>query len=63
MAKKKAKQMVCCTPGKYPPVAILLLIIGVLWLLQDLQVIAINLPWLPIALIVFTLGIMKHHMK
>ncbi len=40
----------------FPTIPILLLIIGTLWLLSDLEVITIDIPWFPIILIVFAIG-------
>jgi hypothetical protein len=42
--------------SKFPTLAIILLVLGVIWLLNDLDVLAINLPWIPIALIIVAVG-------
>ncbi|MBR9678079.1 MAG: hypothetical protein GOU97_02190 [Nanoarchaeota archaeon] len=50
-----------CPKGK-KGFSMTLLLIGVLWLLSDLKVIALNLPWWPILLIVVAMGLlMKPH--
>jgi len=41
---------------KFPTLAIILLITAVLWLLSDLFVININIPWIPIVLIIVAIG-------
>lgn len=43
---------------RFPCGAVLVLIIGVLWLLQDLKVLAWNVPWLPILVILVALKMM-----
>jgi len=35
---------------KFPAFAVILLLISISWLLNDLRIITINLPWLPIIL-------------
>jgi len=50
----------CCS-GKFPTFAVVILAIGVIWLLNDLNVFSINIPWLPVVLIVLAIGgIIKH---
>ena len=41
---------------RFPTFAIILLVLGLVWLLNDTKVIAINLPWIPIILIVIAIG-------
>ena len=41
---------------KFPTLAVGLLVVGVLWLLTELEVLMINVPWIPIILIVVSLG-------
>ncbi|MFH1850124.1 MAG: hypothetical protein ABH879_08155 [archaeon] len=43
----------CC---KFPTFAAILIVIGVVWLLNDLNVFSINIPWLPLVLIVLGAG-------
>jgi len=42
--------------GKFPILATILLIVGVIWLLTELKVIAIPIPWIPVVLIVIAIG-------
>jgi hypothetical protein len=42
---------------KFPTLAIILLVIGFVWFLNDLGFLAVNLPWIPLVLIVVALGI------
>jgi hypothetical protein len=42
--------------GGFPTVAVILLVVGIVWLLSDLGVITVSIPWWPIILIVIALG-------
>lgn len=46
----------CCGTRRFPTFAIFILIIGIFWLLNDLEVITIGIPWVPVILIVLALG-------
>ena len=41
---------------RFPTLAIGLLLVGTIWLLNDLNVIAINIPWIPVVIIIIALG-------
>ena len=56
MDKKQSKS--CCS--KFPILPAVILIIGVLWLLKDLGVLGFSLPWLPIIIIIASLGMFCH---
>ncbi len=61
MAKRKTKQI--CSSGNFPTFAFLLLVIGVLWLLAELNVITVAIPWWPVILIVVALGMLLKKKK
>jgi hypothetical protein len=42
--------------GKFPTFPVLLLVVGILWLLSELQVITVAIPWWPVILIIVSLG-------
>ncbi len=41
---------------KFPTFAVILLVVGFIWLLNELQVIAINIPWIPVVLVIVAIG-------
>ena len=52
MAKKNEKEM-CC---RFPTFAVILLAVGLIWLLNDLNVIAVNVPWIPLIIVIVAIG-------
>ena len=42
---------------KFPTLALILLSIGVIWLLQELNILRIDIPWIPIVLIIIAIGL------
>ncbi len=53
-----------CFAGRFPTFAVILLVFSVLWLLSDLGVITVRIPWLPIVLMVVATGwIMEFYSK
>ena len=42
---------------KFPTFGVILLVIGVVWLLSELGIVIINVPWIPLLLIVVAIGI------
>lgn len=43
--------------GRFPTFPVIILVIAVIWLLNDLKVIAVDVPWIPVVLIVIAIGI------
>jgi hypothetical protein len=41
----------------FPTLAIILLIFAVVWLLREMEVIEINVPWLLVVLIIIAIGV------
>ena len=57
------KNDICCGGG-FPTFALVVLVIGILWLLNDLKIFSFEIPWLPVVLIVVAIGwIIKHNKK
>jgi uncharacterized membrane protein YoaK (UPF0700 family) len=42
---------------KFPTLAVVLLILAVIWLINDMGYLAIKIPWIPVILIVVAVGI------
>jgi hypothetical protein len=42
--------------NKFPTFAIILLFVGIIWLMNELKVIAISIPWIPVVLIIVAVG-------
>lgn len=40
----------------FPVFAVILLLVGIAWALSELGVLVVNIPWLPIILIVIAVG-------
>jgi hypothetical protein len=47
--------------NRFPTFGFLLLVFGVLWLLSDLNVIKVDVPWWPVLLIVISIGWIINH--
>jgi hypothetical protein len=45
---------------KFPIFASILLVIGLTWLLNDLEILKINLPWIPTILIIVAIGMIAN---
>ena len=42
---------------KFPTLAVILLAVGIIWLFTELNIITINIPWIPIVLIIVAVGL------
>ena len=47
----------------FPTFAVILLVIGIIWLLNELNVIAVDVPWWPVILIIVALGAIVNRYK
>jgi len=47
--------------GVFPTFALVVLLIGVFWLLSDLNVLKVDVPWVPIVIIVVAIGWIVDH--
>jgi len=52
-----------CGCGGFPIFAIIVLLLGIGWLLKDLEIITFDIPWLPIVVIIVALGMLVKHCK
>jgi len=41
---------------RFPTIAVIVLAIGIFWLLSDLGILVIDIPWWPIILIIIAIG-------
>ncbi len=46
----------CYHGRRFPTFAVILLVVGVLWLLSELNLFTVNIPWWPAILIVIAIG-------
>jgi len=54
----------CCnSTARFPSMAVLVLIFAIVWFLNELQIITINIPWLPVILIVIAIGMIANRYK
>lgn len=42
--------------NRFPTLAIILLVVGIVWLLSSMNLIAVNIPWIPLILIIIAIG-------
>ena len=42
--------------NRFPTFATILLIVGIMWLLNDLGIVYIKIPWIPLILIIVAIG-------
>lgn len=48
----------------FPTFATLVLVVGVLWLLSELQILTVTIPWFPVIMIIVAIGwIVDHYSK
>ena len=48
--------------GGFPTFAVILLVLSVLWLLSEMAILTVNVPWIPVILIIVAIGwIIKHY--
>ena len=48
---------------KFPVFAVILLIVAVMWLLNDLEIVAVDIPWIPIIIAVIAVGMIFKRFK
>jgi hypothetical protein len=59
MAKKKKGMDWCCCgglSGKFPTFASAVLVLGILWILSELKILTVEVPWFPVILVVVAIG-------
>ena len=58
---KKDVKTKCDIKEKCHAVPGLILIVGILWFLEGVGVLAWNIPWWPLIIILLAIGMIKHH--
>lgn len=48
---------------KFPVLATILLVLGVSWLLQDTGIISTHIPWIPVILIIVSIGMIYNRFR
>ena len=63
--KNDEKHDWCCSfnSSRFPTLAVLLLIFAIVWLLNDLRIISLNIPWIPVILIVIAIGMIANRYR
>ena len=46
---------------KFPTFSALLLVVGVVWLLNEMGIITARIPWIPVVLIIIALSLLYNH--
>lgn len=48
---------------KFPTLATIILVFAILWLLSELKILTINIPWIPIILIIIAIGMILNRLN
>jgi len=48
---------------EFPTFAVVLLVVGIIWFLNDLKIINVNIPWVPMVLIIVAVGMIYNRFK
>jgi hypothetical protein len=64
--KKKDSLNISCCPWHsgdrgFPIFALIILVIGISWLLNDLNIFSFNIPWFPVILIIIAISWIRGH--
>ena len=46
--------------NKFPVLAVILLIVGIVWMLNELGYLIIDVPWIPVILVVIAIGMIAN---
>ncbi len=47
----------------FPTFAVILLVVGIVWFLNELNLIVVNVPWIPTVLIIVAIGMIYNRLK
>ena len=48
---------------KFPVLAVILLVFALVWILNDMKIIALNIPWIPVILAIIAIGMIFNRLK
>lgn len=48
---------------RFPTLAIILLVVAIVWLLSEINVLVIELPWIPVILIIVAIGMIFNRFR
>lgn len=48
---------------KFPVLAVILLLFAVVWILSDMEIISVNLPWIPVILAIIAVGMIFNRLS
>jgi uncharacterized membrane protein YoaK (UPF0700 family) len=48
---------------RFPTLAVILLIFAIFWLLDELEILNINIPWIPVILIIIAVGMIFNRFR
>jgi uncharacterized membrane protein YoaK (UPF0700 family) len=48
---------------RFPTIAFILLVFAIFWLLSELKVLVIDIPWIPVILIIISLGLIFNRFR
>lgn len=48
---------------KFPTLAVILLVVALIWLLGEMDYLTINIPWIPVVLIIIAIGMIINKYK
>ena len=60
MAKKRSERYARHREHVFPLAGVILLVIGIVWFLNELNVFSINVPWVPLVVIVIGISLIVH---
>ena len=49
--------------NKFPTFAVILLVLGILWVINSLGYIVVDIPWLPLILIIVAIGMIANRYR
>ena len=49
--------------NKFPVLAVILLLVAITWLLSELEILIIDIPWIPVILIVIAIGMIVNRLS